>query len=32
MYYTDDEPPFDMLGKKRHFFGKPSLRGITTVN
>lgn len=32
MYYTDDEPPIDMLGKKRHFFGKPSLRGITTVN
>jgi len=32
MYYTDEEPPTDLLGKKRHFFGKPSLRGITSIN
>ena len=32
MYYTEDEPPIEILGKKRHFFGKPSLRGITSIN
>lgn len=32
MYYTDDEPPIEVLGKKRHYFGKPSLRGITSIN
>lgn len=29
MYYTEEEPPIDLIGKKRHFFGKPSLKGIT---
>jgi hypothetical protein len=28
MYYTDDEPPVEIIGKKRHFFGKPSLKGM----
>lgn len=32
MYYTDDEPPIDQIGKRRHFFGKPSLKGIAAVN
>lgn len=32
MYYTEDEPPIEVLGKKRHYFGKPSLRGITSIN
>ena len=28
MYYTEDEPPMDLIGKKRHFFAKPSLKGM----
>ena len=31
MYYTDDEPPVDIIGKKRHFFGKPSLKGMANA-
>jgi len=27
MYYTEEEPPQDLIGKKRHFFAKPSLKG-----
>ena len=27
MYYTDDEPPTEALGTKRHYFCKPSLKG-----
>lgn len=29
MYYTEEEPPADQMGKKKHFFGKPSLKGLT---
>ena len=32
MYYTDEEPPIDFIGRRRHFFGKPSLKGITGQN
>lgn len=32
MYYTEDEPPMDFVGKKRHFFGKPSLKGMAAQN
>jgi hypothetical protein len=32
MYYTEDEPPVDLIGKKRHFFGKPSLKGLANQN
>jgi hypothetical protein len=32
MYYTEDEPPIDHIGKRRHFFGKPSLKGIAAGN
>ena len=32
MYYTEDEPPMENIGKKRHFFGKPSLKGMAVVN
>lgn len=28
MYYTDAEPPTDMIGKKRHYFARPSLKGM----
>jgi len=31
MYYTDDEPPVEIIGKKRHFFGKPSLKGMANT-
>jgi hypothetical protein len=31
MYYTEEEPPFDLIGKKRHFFGKPSIKGMATI-
>lgn len=27
MFFTDDEPPQDNLGSRRHYFGRPSLRG-----
>lgn len=27
LYYTDDDPPAESIGNKRHFFGKPSLKG-----
>jgi hypothetical protein len=27
LYYTDDEPSAEAIGNKRHFFGKPSLKG-----
>lgn len=32
MYYTEEEPPMDFIGKRRHFFGKPSIRGVTSGN
>lgn len=32
MYYTDEEPPIDFIGRRRHYFGKPSLKGITGQN
>ncbi len=32
MYYTEDEPPMDFIGKKRHHFGRPSLKGMAAVN
>jgi hypothetical protein len=31
MYYTEDEPPIDIIGKKRHFFGKPSIKGMANI-
>ena len=31
MYYTEDEPPQDIIGKKRHYFAKPSLKGIAAT-
>ena len=31
MYYTDDDPPMDVIGKKRHFFGKPGIKAINQV-
>ena len=27
MYYTDEEPALETLGSKRHYFGRPSLKG-----
>jgi hypothetical protein len=27
MFFTDEEPIPEALGNKRHFFGRPSLRG-----
>lgn len=27
MYYTEQEPPVELIGKKRHFFAKPSSKG-----
>ena len=27
MYYTEEEPQPESIGNKRHFFGKPSLKG-----
>ena len=32
MYYTEDEPPMEFIGAKRHWFGRPSIKGITKVN
>ena len=32
MYYTEEEPPIDFIGRRRHYFGKPSLKGITGQN
>lgn len=32
MYYTEEEPPMDFIGKRRHYFGKPSIRGVTSGN
>ena len=26
-YYTDEEAPTDAVGNKRHWFGRPSLKG-----
>lgn len=31
MYYTDEEPPTEQIGKKRHFFAKPSLKGMANA-
>ena len=27
MYYTEQEPPVELIGKKRHWFGKPNAKG-----
>ena len=27
LFFTDEEPPHETIGSKRHFFGKPSLKG-----
>lgn len=32
MYYTEDEPPMEFIGKRRHYFGRPSIKGIASVN
>lgn len=32
MYYTDNEPPMELLGSKRHFFGKPSAKAMSSHN
>jgi hypothetical protein len=32
MYYTEDEPPMEIIGKKRHYFAKPSLKGMAVAN
>jgi hypothetical protein len=31
LYYTDEDPPMDLIGKKRHYFAKPGLRAINKV-
>jgi len=28
MYFTEQEPPIDIIGKKRHFFAKPNQKGL----
>ena len=32
MYFTEEEPPLDIIGKKRHYFGKPSIRRVNAAN
>ena len=27
MYYTEQDPPVEIIGTKRHWFGKPNARG-----
>lgn len=27
VYYTDEDPPHELSGTKRHYFGRPSLKG-----
>jgi hypothetical protein len=27
LFFTDEEPPQDHMGSRRHFFGRPSLKG-----
>lgn len=27
MFYTEEEPPLESVGSRRHYFGKPSLKG-----
>jgi len=27
VFYTEDTPPSETIGSKRHYFGRPSLRG-----
>jgi hypothetical protein len=27
LFFTDEEPPQEVIGAKRHFFGRPSLKG-----
>ena len=27
VFFTDEEPDLEVLGKRRHWFGKPSMRG-----
>ena len=32
MYYTSNEPPTDFIGKKRHWFAQPSIKGMAPAN
>ena len=32
MYYTEAEPPMELIGRKRHYFGKPNQRGQSQGN
>ena len=32
MYYTNAEPPNDFIGKKRHYFAQPSIKGMAPIN
>jgi hypothetical protein len=27
VYFTDEDPPHEAIGGRKHFFGRPSLRG-----
>jgi hypothetical protein len=27
LFFTDEEPPQEFIGTKKHFFGRPSLKG-----
>lgn len=29
MYYTENEPPVDLIGKKRHYFDKPNSKALS---
>jgi hypothetical protein len=29
LYFTDEHPPAELLGKRRHFFAKPSIKGYS---
>jgi len=31
LYYTEEEPPLEVIGTKRHWWGKPSIKGIASV-
>lgn len=32
MYYTEAEPPVELIGKKRHFFAKPNSKAFSQGN
>jgi hypothetical protein len=32
MYYTEAEPPIEIIGRKKHFFGKPNQKGQSQGN